>query len=238
MLLLPLVGVSIMRVNGADWRTADRSSSGIAPRPAEHREAVIQVYAARTFGWRGALAVHTWIATKERDAENYMVHQVVGWRKRRNLSVVVSEVDIPDRIWFDNYPEVLVDIRGQEAEPVIDAVLEAVRTYPHADDYSMWPGPNSNTFTAYIGRQVPSLKLNLPPTAIGKDFLVDQRLVAPSPSGTGHQLSVYGLLGLILSKEEGFEVNVLGLNFGINPMKFNLRLPGFGIIGPEIDQEL
>jgi hypothetical protein len=34
----------------------------------------------------------------------------------------------------------------------------------------MWPGPNSNTFTAAVLRAVPELAILLPPNAIGKDF--------------------------------------------------------------------
>ena len=45
------------RVNvAADWRHASRESIGIAPKPETTQEAVVQVYAARAFGWRGALA--------------------------------------------------------------------------------------------------------------------------------------------------------------------------------------
>ena len=43
--------------------------------------------------------------------------------------------------------------------------------YPYADSYRVWPGPNSNTFTAFVLREVPELRVDLPPTAIGKDYL-------------------------------------------------------------------
>ena len=229
-LSLFLAGILLVHVRGADWRTADRSSAGIAPRPENYKEAVVQVYAARTFGWRGALAVHTWIATKEKNATSYIVYQVLGWRERRYLPVVISEPDIPDRIWFDNKPELLVDIRGPEAEGIVEKVSAAVKEYPYQYEYTMWPGPNSNTFTAFIGRQVPELKLDLPPTAIGKDYIPGEKFFSTAPSGTGHQFSLYGLAGIMVSREEGVEFNILGLNFGINPWKPALRLPGFGIV--------
>ena len=47
--------------NGAmrgDWRTATHHATGQAPDAATHPEAIVQVYASRTFGWRGAFAVH------------------------------------------------------------------------------------------------------------------------------------------------------------------------------------
>lgn len=213
-----------------DWRTADRSSAGLAPDPAEFRGAVIQIYAARTFGWRGTLAVHTWISTKAANAESYTVHHVVGWRSRRNLPVVVSATDLPDRVWYGNVPTVLVDIRGEQAELLMPKLLDAVSSYPFTGKYVMWPGPNSNTFTAYVGRQVPELQLDLPPTAIGKDYLSDT-VIDNTPGGSGYQLSVYGLLGLSLGTREGLEVNVLTLNFGISPLKLQLKLPAIGILG-------
>jgi hypothetical protein len=223
-------GFFIYAASGDDWRTADRSSAGLAPDAAEHTDAVIQVYAARTFGWRGALAVHTWIATKPVNAGSYTVHHVMGWRARRNLPVVVSDTDIPDRAWYGSIPTLLVDIRGDEADRLIPKVIDAVQTYPYAGKYVLWPGPNSNTFTAWVGRQVPELQLDLPSTAIGKDFL-GETVLDNTPGGSGYQLSLYGLLGVSLDTHEGLELNLLGLNFGINPVKLQVKLPGVGVVG-------
>ena len=39
----------------------------------------MQVYAARTVGWRGVLAVHTWIAVKQSGAPSYTRYEVMGW---------------------------------------------------------------------------------------------------------------------------------------------------------------
>ena len=212
-----------------DWRTADRSSARIAPDPRTAQEAIVQVYAARAFAWRGAFAVHTWIATKLRGAEQYRVHQVVGWRQYDHLPVVESEADIPDRNWYGQPPEILIDLRGAQAEAVIAGIETAVQSYPWPDEYRLWPGPNSNTFTAWIARHVPALRLDLPPTAIGKDFL--GAFFAPAPSGTGYQASLYGLLGVTVARSEGLEINVLGACVGLNPLKLQLRLPGLGVVG-------
>ena len=96
----------------------------------------------------------------------------------------------------------------------------------------MYPGPNSNTFTAWVGRLIPELKLDLPPTAIGKDYLGD-KLIAKAPSGTGFQFSVLGLLGLLAGVEEGIEINLAGLTFGIDPLDLALKLPAIGRIAPQ-----
>ena len=41
------------------WREARHAPTGQAPSPHDHSDAVAQVYAARTWGWRGGVAVHT-----------------------------------------------------------------------------------------------------------------------------------------------------------------------------------
>ena len=61
---------------------ASREPVGLAPDPATTREAVVQVYAARTIGWRGMFGVHTWVAVKPAGAQDYTVYEVIGWRLR------------------------------------------------------------------------------------------------------------------------------------------------------------
>ncbi len=216
---------------GGDWRTADRSSAGLAPDPAAHPEAVVQIYAARAFRWRGVFAVHTWLAIKPRGAPHYTIHEVLGWRARAGGSAVASYPGVPDRRWYGADPEVVVEIRGAEAQALIPRIEAAVRDYPDGARYVIWPGPNSNTFVAHVAREVPGLGVDLPPTAIGKDFLADGRLFAPAPSNTGWQISLFGVLGLLVALEEGVEINVLSLSLGVDPLDLAVRLPGIGRVG-------
>jgi len=215
----------------SDWQTADRSSAGMAPDPALTNEAIIQVYAARAFNWRGIFAVHSWISIKPKNAKHYTVHQVMGWRRYRNLPVVISNPDAPDRSWYGAKPELIAELRGETAESAIPKLEQAIREYPYQYNYVLWPGPNSNTFTAHVARSVPELKLDLPPTAIGKDYLPNGRLLASTPSGTGFQFSIFGLIGFSLATEEGLELNVLGLSSGIDPLDGAIKLPGIGRFG-------
>ena len=216
---------------GNDWRTADRSSVGIAPLPGSAREAVVQVYAARAFNWRGVFAVHTWLATKRQNADSFTVHEVLGWRLYADERVVVSHIGIPDRSWYGNAPEILVDIRGEPAETLIPDIERAVRSYPYSHAYTIWPGPNSNTFTAWVAHSVPSLGLDLPTTAIGKDFLTKGSVFSRAPSGSGYQVSLYGVLGVTAALKEGLELNLLGLSFGVDPLGLAIKLPGVGRVG-------
>jgi hypothetical protein len=218
---------------GQDWRTASRASIGTAPDPASTPEAVIQVYGARTVAWRGWFGVHTWIAAKRTNEQAYTVYEVIGWRLYRGGSAVSVSERIPDARWFGAAPELFRDLRGAGVDQVIDRIAAAAQSYPYPDEYTLWPGPNSNTFVAWIGRQVPELQLDLPATAIGKDYL-GPRLIAQAPSGTGYQFSLFGLFGLTVAKEEGLEVNILGLTFGVDPLNPAIKLPMVGRLGMDI----
>jgi hypothetical protein len=114
---------------------------------------------------------------------------------------------------------------------MITRIEAAIASYPYANAYRAYPGPNSNTFLAHIGREVPELKLDLPANAIGKDYRPIGDPVGRSPSGSGVQFSIYGLLGASVGLEEGLEINVLGLNFGLDLNSPGLRLPFVGRIG-------
>ncbi|NTW88860.1 MAG: DUF3750 domain-containing protein [Desulfobulbaceae bacterium] len=153
-----------------DYRTASRESAGIAPDPATNRGAVLQIYGAPAWGWRGWFAIHTWVATKPANADSYTVYEVIGWRQRRGLSVIRIEEDLPDRYWYGERPRLLKDLRGEPAAKLIEAVDHAAKKYPWPDTYKAFPGPNSNTFTAWISKQVPELGLVLPFSAIGSGY--------------------------------------------------------------------
>ena len=154
-----------------DWRTASRDSAGMAPDPQENLEAVVQVYGADAWGWRGWFAIHTWIAAKRTREDAYTVYDVVGWRGYRNRPVMGINRDIPDRYWYGAKPEILVEHRGEAAEALIEAIDRAARAYPWQTTYKAFPGPNSNTFVAWIGQQVPELELDLPFSAIGSGYV-------------------------------------------------------------------
>jgi hypothetical protein len=212
----------------SDWRTASREPVGLAPDPVEVKEAVVQVYGARTVGAKGLFGVHTWIAVKPAEAKEWTVYEVVGWQLRWSPSAILVHSRPPDARWFGAVPELYADRRGPEVDELIKRIDKAARTYPYGAEYRAWPGPNSNTFTAWITRAVPELKVDLPATAIGKDYL-GSSIVGAAPSGSGIQLSLGGVLGLAVSAVDGLEFNVLGLNFGVSPN--GVKLPLVGRVG-------
>ncbi|MDP9567500.1 UNVERIFIED_ORG: hypothetical protein J2806_003172 [Kosakonia oryzae] len=211
------------------WWDARRDSAGIAPDARKNAQlAIVQVYAAPTWGWKGAVAVHPWIIFKRAGETHYNRYEVISWgagdKVRRNSN-------IPDGYWYGAQPRLLVDHRGPQAEAMIPQIEAAIASYPWLQTYHAWPGPNSNTFLAHIGREVPALKLDLPANAVGKDFRSLRNPIGLPPSGRGVQVSLLGVAGVTLGAEEGFELNLLGLNVGLGFTPLRLRLPFIGGLG-------
>ena len=155
----------------SNWRTASRESAGIAATPSEDHRAIIEFYAADAFSWRGWFAVHPWIAIKEDKATEYRVYEVTGWQVSQGLPAIRQYQTLtPDRYWFGSKPELLLSIKGDKASKLIPKIQAAIALYPWVNEYSVFPGPNSNTFVAWIGIQVPELELELPFSAIGSGY--------------------------------------------------------------------
>ncbi|MEH6524975.1 MAG: DUF3750 domain-containing protein [Sneathiella sp.] len=212
------------------WWEARRDSADLSPSPDNHPEAIVQIFGARTWGWRGNFAVHTWISIKRRDAAAYERYEVIGWRAYNGGQALSYRTGAPDNFWHGNPPEVLSDVRGPAAENIIVKIKALVDAYPHKSDYVLWPGPNSNSFVAHIGRNIPELALDLPPTAIGKDYIVGEPFTSTAVSGQGLQVSLFGYGGFTFSPVEGAELHLLGLTLGYDFDDHDLKLPGFGRI--------
>jgi hypothetical protein len=224
-----LVG-HVCDLHAQSWRSANREPAGLAPDPATTREAVVQVYAARAIRWPGYFGVHTWIAVKPTGAERFTVHEVMGYQTRRTGNGVRSTQRAADMYWYGNRPWLLADVRGAKVNELIARIGDAVAGYPYEGAYRIWPGPNSNTFTAHVLRAVPELRVDLPAHAVGKDYL-GPPFMSKTPGGTGAQLNLFGIAGVLVSWDEGFELNLMGLSFGVNPVRATLKLPILGNVG-------
>jgi hypothetical protein len=163
--------ILISACSKSNWQAASREPAGIASIPSQDGRAIIEFYAADAFSWRGWFAVHPWIAIKEENATEYSVYEVIGWQVRRGKSAIRQyQTPTPDRYWYGSKPELLLSIKGEKAVKLIPKIQAAIALYPWVNEYSVFPGPNSNTFVAWIGLQVPELKLTLPFSAIGSGY--------------------------------------------------------------------
>ena len=169
--LLIIVILALSCSSGKSYRTASRESAGIAPDPSTTKEAIIHVYGADTWGWRGWFAIHTWISVKRTNETYYTVYDVVGWRGRRGQPVMKITKEVPDRYWYGAKPRLIKEHRGKGVDELINAIDKAAHSYPWKTTYKAFPGPNSNTFVAWIAKNVPELEVDLPFSAIGSGYV-------------------------------------------------------------------
>jgi len=211
----------------ASFRDADWSSTGMLPPASVEHDARLLVFTGRTGRWKGIFAIHSWVVFKPAGAAAWSRYDVVGWGQP-----VRSNGWAPDARWFGDTPRVLIDVRGPQATALIPKVEAAIAAYRYHNfgDYRIWPGPNSNTFTASVLRAVPELAVTLPSNAVGKDFR-PYPYVGPTDSHTGVEASLWGLLGVKVGWVEGVELNFLGLVAGLDLRHPAVKLPGFGRLG-------
>jgi hypothetical protein len=218
-------GVMAYRGGPTHWWNWDRTVTSQMPAPAAHPEARVIVFAGRTRGWKGVLAVHTWIVLKGENEPAWRRYDVTRWGSPVRMNWW------PPDLWFGERGTVIADVSGVHAQALIPRIDAAIESY--RDDYRIWPGPNSNTFVATVLRSVPELGVALPATAIGRDFR-PRPYAGLTDSGTGIEANLWGLLGFKVGWVEGIELNVLGLVAGLDLRDPGVKVPAFGRIGPHL----
>ena len=97
------------------FRDADWSSIGTLPKASAFPEARVLVLSGRTGGWKGVIAVHSWIVFKRENATTWTRYDVVGWGNPVRLNGWA-----PDARWYGTPPTVVADITrrgGAGADP-------------------------------------------------------------------------------------------------------------------------
>jgi hypothetical protein len=209
------------------WHEADWSSARLLPPASEDKAARVVVFTGTTGAWKGIFSVHSWVVIKPANASEWTRYDVVGWGNPVRVNGWP-----PDGLWYGNKPVKIADVSGAAAERLIPKIKTAVGNYPHADygDYRIWPGPNSNSFTAAVLRAVPELGVSLPSNAVGRDFR-DGFYLGRTDSGTGFEVNIAGFAALKVGWIEGIEVDLLGLVAGLDLRHPGVKLPGYGRIG-------
>lgn len=218
------LGIWSVTERPAGWRQATWSSAGILPQSPPADEAAVYVLNARTGGLKGAFATHSWLVLKPLGARRYDRYDVVGW----GTPVRKNAYDA-DGHWYSNKPVIEHQVFGAKAEQLLPQIEKAIADYPWRErgDYTLWPGPNSNTFVANVLSKVPDLAASTPSTAVGRDFPADGRWIGRRQNGALFA-TLGGYLGIVFGGSVGLEINFLGLVAGVNPDAGEVSIPAFG----------
>ena len=229
-LLLVLVPCSIGAALGyaqgwpSSWRAANWGSSGMLSAARDVPEATVILLSTRTGRWKSIFAEHMSIVLKPEGAAEWTRYDVVGWG-----NPVRRDAYAADAYWYGNEPRVVYRLTGPEAAALIPRIESSIARYPHAarGSYTVWPGPNSNTFVSWVVRNTEGFSAELPPVAVGKDWL-GWAGAAPAPSKTGYSFSLAGVLGGTVALREGLEPHLLGSTIGLDPDDLAIKLPALG----------
>jgi hypothetical protein len=137
---------------------------------AKERLPRVEMYAATIPGIVGLIAAHYWLVVHSDDAG---CHRFEVWQKAnagRNSAGHVHFDLMPLTAKVGGGPSKLVSTWfGDEAEKLRQALQEAPAHYPYCNTYRYWPGPNSNTFVAWVLRRA-GIKHNMGWNALGKRY--------------------------------------------------------------------
>ncbi len=117
-------------------------------------------------------------------------------------------------------------ILDERASDIIACIERETPRYEWRDDYVPWPGPNSNTYVDVLIRRC-DVGVDLPATAIGKDFRGYVVGASTTEGGTGLQLET-PLVGVKAGLTEGIELHLLYYVVGIDLWPPALIVP-FGV---------
>jgi hypothetical protein len=108
-------------------------------------------------------------------------------------------------------------------------IESSIARYPNAarGSYTVWPGPNSNTFVSWVVRNTEGFAVELPPVAVGKDWL-GWAGTAPPRARRATAFSLAGVLGGTVALREGLELHLLGSTIGLDPDDLAIKLPALG----------
>jgi hypothetical protein len=162
---------------------------------------------------------------KPEGATHWTRYDVVGWGMP-----VRKDAYVADALWYGNAPRVIYRLQGKKAASLIPDIEQQIAAYPFSrkGSYTVWPGPNSNTFVSWVVRHTPGLDAELPPVAVGKDWLGPGFQTAAAPSKSGYSFAWGGFIGGTLALEEGVELHLLGETIGLDPNDLAIKLPALG----------
>ena len=126
-------------------------------------------------------AIHSWIVTvKNNEIHRWeIIHRKYNNKEHfgyvyknfyTNPTQGIKKYSLSSEYWNAT---LLGSISGDEkslAKQVVDFIEEMTLFYPYQENYSLYPGPNSNTYVAWIIKKFPELKIKLPWNAFGKNY--------------------------------------------------------------------
>jgi hypothetical protein len=196
------------------------TSTPLTPAPAEP---VVQLRCAPLPGALSYVAVHYWFV--ELDPDEGRWHRWELWQEAdaggTSWGHVHKDLIAPQAGLNRFPPQVMAEWRGGAARD-LRAALAASPDYPHRGRYLAWPGPNSNTYIAWVLRRA-GVAADLDPRGIGRDYL---GIVGAGTTTTRTGLQVETpVVGLKVGALDGVELHFFYFTFGLDTWPPAVKTP-------------
>lgn len=173
--------------------------------------------------WYVASAEHGWFDV--RNESGWSRVEILG----RSTGVLVTPIDDDearsDVRFIDRQAHVVNLYEGEAARVMGEQILAKAKLFPHDQNYEPFPGPNSNTFIAWMSHEVSGLWLEQYGTAVGKDYPMNGWVkFGVTTTRTGLELET-PFLGVQAGLVEGIELHLACLTFGVGIWPPRLKLP-------------
>lgn len=178
--------------------------------------------------WIARLAHHTWFDIKRGDEEQWMRIEVADVHDGVGVFDLDGQLARSDER-FDRDVHLIRHWTGAEAERLFRALEGFAANYEDDGNYRPFPGPNSNAFAARAMLAIDGLSGILHHNSFGKDYTPYVR-VGGTTSGTGVALETIPF-GIALGIEEGVELHLIQMTFGISAFPPALKIPFAPTIG-------
>jgi hypothetical protein len=172
--------------------------------------------------WIARAAHHLWFDVKRGSEERWLRIEVSDLDDGVGIDEIPPELARSDRR-FDRDVLLVRAWSGAEAERMAGELQRFAESYEDDGNYRAYPGPNSNSFAARAMRAIEGLSAVLHHNAIGKDYAPIVR-VGGTASGTGIAVDTIPL-GFAVAVEEGLELHLIQLTFGLALFPPALKIP-------------
>ncbi len=168
--------------------------------------------------WYSRFASHSYVDFRSDPASPWRRIEIVNKDSGLLLHPVTEEQVSQTHRWGN--PVHLVSQSTHDGRDLAAQITAFAKTYD-ASIHKPWPGPNSNTFTDALLRNVKGLSGVLDHNGVGKD---DSWRAGPTAGGTGLEIQS-PLLGVEAGLKEGVNLNLMGLTAGVGIWPPAVKIP-------------
>ncbi|MFC0016598.1 DUF3750 domain-containing protein [Roseibacillus persicicus] len=175
--------------------------------------------------WYSQFAVHSYIEYQPTPDQSWRRIEIINETSGiRHYEITDKELHSPSR-WGESVH--IVAQKKENGPKLANEIASFARSYPDANRYVAWPGPNSNTFAEKLLRQTRASG-HLDHNAVGKDY---GWYLGRTAGGTGLEVqSPY--FGLAAGMTEGIELHFIGLTAGVGIWPPAIKLPFISRLPP------